>query len=119
MTDAAHMKSVVERYINAISTENFDDIRDIYASNGTVEDPVGSPSHEGIEAIMAFYGAIKGLGVKLSLTGAPRCAGSNVAFPFHAKIGPTTMEVIDVFEFNSDGKVISMKAYWGPENQHQ
>ena len=26
------------------------------------------------------------------------------------------IQVIDVFEFNSAGKVVSMKAYWGPEN---
>jgi steroid delta-isomerase len=26
------------------------------------------------------------------------------------------IEIIDVFEFNDSGKVISMKAYWGPEN---
>ncbi len=27
-----------------------------------------------------------------------------------------TIEVVDVFEFDDDGKVVSMKAYWGPEN---
>jgi steroid delta-isomerase len=26
------------------------------------------------------------------------------------------IDVIDVFEFDADGKVASMKAYWGPEN---
>jgi steroid delta-isomerase len=26
------------------------------------------------------------------------------------------MDVIDVFEFDDQGKVCSMKAYWGPEN---
>lgn len=118
MTDAAHMKKVVESYIEAISTENFDTIRSLYADNGTVEDPVGSPAHEGIEAIMNFYNGIKGLGVKLTLTGAIRCAGNSAAFPFKAAIGPTTMEVIDVFEFDGEGKVISMKAYWGAENRY-
>lgn len=118
MTDAAQMKQAVENYIKAISTEDMDMIRAIYADNATVEDPVGSPQHEGIEAIMKFYGAIKGLGVKLELTGAIRCAGKAAAFPFTAKIGPTTMEVIDVFEFNDAGKVVSMRAYWGPENRY-
>lgn len=117
MTDSATMKQAVENYIKAISTEDFDAIRTIYAENGTVEDPVGSAPHEGIEAIMAFYGALKGMGVKLELTGAIRCAGNSAAFPFQAKIGPVTMEVIDVFEFNEDGKVVSMRAYWGPENR--
>jgi steroid delta-isomerase len=26
------------------------------------------------------------------------------------------INIIDVFEFNDNGKVSSMKAYWGPEN---
>jgi steroid delta-isomerase len=118
MNDPAHMKQVVEKYIKAISTEDMDAIRSIYADNGTVEDPVGSPQHEGIDNIMSFYGAIKGMGVKLELTGAVRLAGNSAAFPFQAKIGPITMEVIDVFEFNEDGKVVSMRAYWGPENRY-
>ena len=117
MTDAAHMKQTVENYIKAVSTVDLDMIRDIYAENATVEDPVGSVPHEGIEAILKFYGAMKGMGVKLELTGNVRCAGSAVAFPFQAKIGPVTMEIIDVFEFDTSGKVISMRAYWGPDNR--
>ena len=26
------------------------------------------------------------------------------------------IDVIDVFKFNADGKVSSMRAFWGPEN---
>ena len=26
------------------------------------------------------------------------------------------IDIVDVFEFNDDGKIASMKAYWGPEN---
>ena len=118
MTDSAHMKQAVENYIKAISTEDFDMIREIYADNGTVEDPVGTQPHEGIDAIMKFYSALKGMGVKLELTGAIRCAGKAAAFPFQAKIGPVTMEVIDVFEFDDQGKVASMRAYWGAENRY-
>ena len=117
MNDAAHMKQAVENYIKAVSTVDLDMIRELYAENGTVEDPVGSAPHEGIEAIMAFYGGLKGMGVKLELTGAIRCAGNAAAFPFQAKIGPVTMEIIDVFEFDQNGKVASMRAYWGAENR--
>ena len=111
--DSAHMRATVEKYIEAVSTENLDAIREIYAENGTVEDPVGSPPHEGIAAIDAFYGKLKGLGVKLELTGPIRCAGKSAAFPFKANIQGREMDIIDVFEFNDDGKVVSMKAYWG------
>ena len=63
----------------------------------------------------SYEGAL-GAGAKLELTGAPRCAGNAVAFPFAAVMPGMRMEIIDVFEFNDEGKVVSMKAYWGPEN---
>jgi steroid delta-isomerase len=39
-----------------------------------------------------------------------------VAFPFRVVMGEMKIEIIDVFTFNDDGKVINMKAYWGPDN---
>lgn len=27
-----------------------------------------------------------------------------------------SIDVIDVFKFNAEGKVVSMRAFWGPEN---
>ena len=43
-------------------------------------------------------------GVKLSLTGTPRCAGNAVAFPFQANAGGMTIDIIDVFEFGNNDK---------------
>ena len=110
--DAADMRATVDKYIEAVSTDNIDLIKEIYADNATVEDPVGTAPHEGIEAIVAFYSRIHGVGVKLELTGNPRCAANAVAFPFTATTQGRALEIIDVFEFNDEGKVISMKAYW-------
>lgn len=115
MTDAAKKIEVVEKYMVAVSTNNLDLIREIYADNATVEDPVGSPPKEGIDAIMAFYGGFGALDVKLALSGKVRCSGNAAAFPFTAQIGPKTLEIIDVFEFDNNDQVVSMKAYWSAE----
>lgn len=111
--DASQKRAIVEKYIEAVSTDNLDLIREIYADNATVEDPVGSDPHEGIAAIEAFYKKVHGMGVKLELTGTVRCAGNSAAFPFKAITQGHALEIIDVFEFNDQGKVVSMKAYWG------
>lgn len=111
--EAADKIAAVENYITAVSTANIDLIKEIFAENGTVEDPVGSEPKEGMEAIVAFYSGFSEMGVKLALTGPVRCAGNAAAFPFTATIGDTVLEIIDVFEFDADGKVVSMKAYWG------
>ena len=110
--DAAHKIKTVEKYMEAVITDNLDLIREIYADNATVEDPVGTPPKEGIDAILAFYGSFKGFGVKLQLKDSVKCAGNAAAFPFTAQIGPRALDVIDVFEFDNNGKVVSMKAYW-------
>ncbi len=113
---AAEKIAVVEKYVRAFVNTDLNLIREIYAETATVEDPVGSEVHRGIDAVLEFYKQGMSAGAKLELTGAPRCAGNAVAFPFCCRAGGMKIDVIDVFEFDSAGKVISMKAYWGPEN---
>ena len=110
----------VETYINSFSKPDVDSIVGLYADDATIEDPVGTPLKEGIDAVREFYTGAVANGARLELAGTPRCAGDSVAFPFRAIInmnGTTShIEIIDTFRFNEDGKVIEMKAYWGPEN---
>lgn len=113
---AADKIAVVEKYMRAFANNDLNLIKEIYAENATVEDPVGSDAHHGIAAIAEFYQQGLGAGAKLELTGPSRCAGNAVAFPFCCHVGSMKIHVIDVFEFNDAGKVVSMKAYWGPEN---
>lgn len=108
--------AIVDRYVEAFATNDLGIIRDIYAAGATVEDPVGTAPHEGIEAVCAFYEGALAAGARLALTGEPRCAGNAVAFPFTVQMPGMTIQVIDVFEFDDAGKIARMRAYWGPEN---
>jgi steroid delta-isomerase len=114
--EAAEKIAVVEKYIQAFATTDMNLIKEIYAPDATVEDPVGSEVRQGIAAIVEFYEQGFGAGATLELTGPARCAGNAVAFPFCVSVGSMKIQVIDVFVFNSSGKVTAMKAYWGPEN---
>lgn len=111
--------AAVDRYVEAFAQADVGIIRSLFADNATVEDPVGSDIHRGIEAICTFYESALGAGAKLVLTGTPRCAGNAVAFPFQVQLPNMRLDVIDVFEFDDAGKIASMKAYWGPENARQ
>jgi steroid delta-isomerase len=108
--------AAVHRYVEAFETQDINIIKDMFADDAKVEDPVGTDIHDGIEAITAFYDGALSSGAKLRLSGEPRCAGSAVAFPFQVLMGDNTIDIIDVFYFNDSGKVIDMKAYWGAEN---
>ena len=108
--------AMVNRYVEAFDKADINIIRDIYSMDARVEDPVGTDVHHGIEAVCAFYEGALASGAKLALTGEPRCAGNAVAFPFQVQVPGMTIDVVDIFEFDQQGKVNSMKAYWGPDN---
>lgn len=106
-------ENAVNAYINALNNDDLDAICALYADDAVVEDPVGTPPHKGQDAIRAFYSKSTGIGIKAELTGAIRCPGNDAAaFPFKVTSPMGVIEIIDVFEFDAAGKVVSMKAYW-------
>lgn len=111
--------AVVDDYVRAFENADIAIIRSLFAADATVEDPVGTDLHEGLDAICTFYQAALDSGAKLALTGTPRCAGNAVAFPFQVRLPGMVMDVIDVFEFNQAGKIVRMRAYWGADNIQQ
>ena len=114
--EASDKIAVVHQYVEAFEKQDINIIKEIFADDAKVEDPVGTDIHDGMDAIVAFYEGALSSGAKLRLTGDPRCAGSAVAFVFQVVMGDNTIDIVDVFYFNDAGKVIDMKAYWGPEN---
>jgi len=114
--ETAALQKAVQMYVEAFEKADPNIIRQLYAEDATLEDPAGSPARHGIEEIIEFYETAFKMGMKLKLTGKPRCAGNSVAFSFDAVLKNMTISPIDVFEFNADGKIQHMRAYWGSEN---
>ena len=114
--EASDKIAVVHKYVEAFDKADINIIKEIFASDARLEDPVGTEVRNGIDEICQFYTNALASGAKLELTGNPRCAGSAVAFPFQVVMDGMRIEIIDVFYFNEEGKVVDMRAYWGPEN---
>ncbi len=128
------MRASVQAYFDLFNAQDAQGIADLYADDATVTDPVGTPIKEGKAAILAFYEMAVKNGAKLVQQGPTRIAGNSAAFAFKVVIGEMRhvdadvavevdlpkggmiIDVIDTFMFNEDGKVIEMKAYWGPSN---
>ena len=51
----------MHRYIELVGSGTADDLVGLYATDGTLEDPVGGEVHIGHQAIRNFYSAIAGL----------------------------------------------------------
>ncbi len=116
-------QEVVKTYLKALGDADYETIASLYADNATLEDPVGGDINlSGVDAIREFYKASVALDLEGKLLGSIRVAGDEALFPFEIRINkpaegaPMAIEVIDSFRFNEEGKVVAMKAYWGPEN---
>jgi steroid Delta-isomerase len=109
----------VNTYLELAAQGRTDDIVDLYAEDGTVEDPVGGEVHIGREAIRGFYSMIPA-GDNASEMFTLRAIGQEAAFYWALTVAlggnRVRIEIISTMTFNDDGKIASMKAYWGPEN---
>ena len=105
----------VHRYLETVSQGRPDDIVALYAEDATLEDPAGSDVHIGHEAIRGFYKAVEGANATTEIT-TLRALGNEVAWVWKLSIHGMTIDIISVMTFDDEGKIASMKAYWGPDN---
>jgi steroid Delta-isomerase len=115
MTSVEDITTTVHRYLETLSQGRPDDIAALYAEDATVEDPVGGEVHIGRQAIRGFYTTIENVESKTEVV-TLRALGNEAAFLWRLTIGGMTIEIISVMTFDEDGKIASMKAYWGPDN---
>ena len=113
--------SAINTYLGAFERQDLDAIMDLFADDCWVEDPVGSERRVGREALREFYRVGVKIGPKMTLESEIRVAGNEAAFAFRLEAdlpnGKLSVRPIDVMVFNDEGKVISMRAYFGPTNQ--
>lgn len=121
MISEQQVRATLARYVELVGTVDIDGILALYAADAVVEDPVGKPPHVGIEAIARFYR--EGLGrldATARLDGSIRATRGCGAVPFCVDLDwggqARSIEVIDVMEFDAEGRIRSMKAYWGEAN---
>jgi steroid delta-isomerase len=122
MPSAEQITQTVNRYLELVAAGRADDVVELYAEDATVEDPVGGEVHIGRQAIRGFYGAIENVKAQTEVV-TLRALGNEAAFHWTLTLdfGGSGMriDIITVMTFNDDGKIASMKAYWGPDNVTQ
>lgn len=116
---AQQVRDTAERYVKLVATGPASDILALYASDAVVEDPIGSDPRRDHEAIGELYTALESMQRTTELH-TIRVAGNHaaVSFTLTGEVGGHRMilSVIDVMEFDEQGKIKSMRAYWGPDD---
>jgi steroid Delta-isomerase len=111
----------VNRYLDFVSKGQADDIAALYAEDATVEDPVGGGEvHIGRQAIRGFYNNVENVKAQPEVI-TLRALGNEAAFFWTLTVdfgngSGMRIDIISTMTFDDEGKIASMKAYWGPEN---
>ena len=122
MPSAERITETVNRYVELAAKGGADDILELYASDATVEDPVGGEVHIGKQAVRGFYASLDGLERSSEMV-TLRVLGHEAAYLWKLTVkmgdGGMRIEIISVMTFDDDAKITSMKAYWTQDNVTQ
>lgn len=122
MLSEDHLKSALQQYIDGFKERDADRIIALFADDATIEDPVGGGKIvSGMPAISEMYRGGVNVVTDMALSAPIRGSHSNsaaMAFDFELEFGGNRIRTsaIDVMEFNDDGKIVRMRAYWGPSD---
>ena len=123
MPTPEHMRDAVLKYFASFASADVDAIVGLFADDAVVEDPIDGARVEGIDAIRKFFAGgfeFVGGGYSFEPDGNVRIAGKHAACAAIATCEnakpPFRLETMDVMTFDEAGKIVAMKAYWGPAN---
>lgn len=122
MLTSEEMKAAMRRYVDLLNAGDLEGVLALFADDATVEDPVGSNVQRGKDEIRAFYTQAIASSARLRITAPQRgSAGNAAAMALDVEVtmsgGPTMLiGVIETMHFNDAGKVVTMQAFWGPED---
>lgn len=115
------MRAALEAYVARINSGDRDGILTLFAPDAIIEDPVGSPAKTG-DAIVAWFSDTIAFGTQICPVASIRGSHANAAalmfdVTFQPLGGPAMLiHSLDVCTFDQEGRITSLKAYWGPED---
>jgi len=114
----AEIEAAVEEYFATIGSLDVQRFVNNFAPDGVLEDPVGTPSLQGTQAIAAYFGAIITPFSEIKPYIQEVIVGGQEAIVnWKLKLKTTTGKVIfidgmGVFKFNQQGKLQSVREFW-------
>lgn len=120
MPTEKQLHEAMQAYLDALNARDVAAITALFAPDGTIEDPVGTGVHPAGEGLARLVGALPE-GSTFTLDSPIRTShadGAAMAFTVRLPLddGHTTISSIDVMQFDDDGLITQMRAYYGPSN---
>lgn len=119
MIEEAQMKAALQAYVDRANAGDAEGLVALFSSDATIEDPVGTPLKRGKEIAAWFADTVA---FKTRVTPQVPLRGSHgreAALVFDVEFTPpdgvrTRIRSVDVCAFDDAGKIISLRAFWGP-----
>ena len=117
MASNEQIQATVDRYIGAYAQNDKAAFLALWAPDGVLEDPVGTPAHVGPDALGAFWDGAREMAdhIVLKMDKAVIAGGeAAVIIEINAHMGESglVMSAVDVMRFDDDGLLTSVRAYW-------
>jgi steroid delta-isomerase len=117
MASADQIRATVDAYVDAYDRNDKAAFLGLWAADGVLEDPVGTPTHVGVDALGAFWDGARELADRIVLKPQSTIlAGGEAAvvIEIHAHMGDggLVMQAVDVMQFDDGGRLTNVRAYW-------
>ncbi|HMS76981.1 nuclear transport factor 2 family protein [Gordonia sp. (in: high G+C Gram-positive bacteria)] len=113
----------VDAYVELVASGTGEQIADLFAADGTVEDPIGTPVRTTRDEIVEFYNVIANMDTRTTVLNWKKIAGDTAVFEFVLTTGTAGMNFeitpVDIMVFDAEGKITSMRAVWQPSDLKQ
>ncbi len=115
---AKRAAELVEAYLAKHASNDLAGVIALFEADACVEDPVGSPMHEGLDAIRAFYRGTHAANGPMTIerVGPVLCGGDEIAVHVRAKLdragSPPAMDVIYVIRLGTSGRIAELRAWF-------
>lgn len=115
------LRNTMQAYINALNKKDIEGIISLFAKGGTVEDPVGSVIEEASVGLKRLVGGLPPdatFTLDTPIRTSHDCSGAAFAMTVELNLDGKhlTIHSIDVMQFDENGLITEMKAYYGQSN---
>ena len=115
------IRSTIERYQATFNAGDRDAWLALFAHDGMVEDPAGSPPRQGRDGLSSFWdeihrGRSDGVAGAVRMVQGPAVCGLEAAWAIELQVPlgdkAVVVEIIDQAVFAEDGRIRRLRAYW-------
>jgi steroid delta-isomerase len=123
MPTDAEIRTALETYVDCWRTNDRERWLQLFSSDAEFIDPVGTPAHEGKDAVAAFWDRVHTMPMEMKpeVDRIVACGGEGVLVFRMKAVAANGMgmevSVVDLFQFNDAGEVTQLKAYWDSKCQ--